>query len=488
MRNTIVVVENPANWGLEIPDVPLVAARDYLTDKKLSQTRSLLVFNLCRSYRYQSVGYYVSLLAEARGHKPIPDVTTIQDLKTPSISRIITGDLEELVQRSLAPIKGQEFVLSIYFGQNLAKRYDRLSSQLFRLFEAPLLRAQFIQDEKWELKSITAIAASEIPEEHRDFVNQSAREYLTRKRRSGSPKNQTRYDLAILWDPRTKNTASDEKAIRRFEKAAETLGISTEIITRSDFGRIAEFDALFIRDTTNVHHYTYRFARRATAEGLIAIDDPESILRCTNKVYLAELMSRHKIPAPKTLVVNKASIDEISDQLGFPCILKQPDSSFSQGVTRVDNRDQLKKGLDSLLARSELVIAQEYIPTDFDWRVGIIDRKPLYVCQYFMAPKHWQIIHNKPDGRFEVGRVKTIPVSEAPEQVVSTALKAANLIGSGFYGVDLKQVGGQTFVIEVNDNPSIDGGEEDASLKDELYLRIMSVFVERLDRIKGRES
>ncbi len=37
------------------------------------------------------------------------------------------------------------------------------------------------------------------------------------------------------------------------------MGLSTEIITKNDFDRIPEFDALFIRETTAVNHHTYRF-------------------------------------------------------------------------------------------------------------------------------------------------------------------------------------------------------------------------------------
>jgi glutathione synthase/RimK-type ligase-like ATP-grasp enzyme len=58
-----------------------------------------------------------------------------------------------------------------------------------------------------------------------------------------------------------------------------------ELIEKEDYGRLAEFDALFIRETTGVNHHTYRFARRAEAEGLVVVDDPQSILKCTNKVY-----------------------------------------------------------------------------------------------------------------------------------------------------------------------------------------------------------
>jgi glutathione synthase/RimK-type ligase-like ATP-grasp enzyme len=61
------------------------------------------------------------------------------------------------------------------------------------------------------------------------------------------------------------------------------------------------------------------------------------------------------------------------------------------------------------------------------------------------------------------------------------AVRAANLIGDGLYGVDLKQIGRRVCVIEVNDNPTIESGEEDVVVGDELYRRLMRLFVERLD-------
>jgi glutathione synthase/RimK-type ligase-like ATP-grasp enzyme len=63
-------------------------------------------------------------------------------------------------------------------------------------------------------------------------------------------------------------------------------------------------------------------------------------------------------------------------------------------------------------------------------------------------------------------------------------LKAAKAMGHGLYGVDLKQLGRRIVVTEVNDNPNIDAGFEDAVLKNELYRRIMQGFLERVERKK----
>lgn len=478
----LIVVNNPQEWPLNVTGVQVVSAKAYLLDPQYADLHGAKVFNCCRSYRYQSIGYYVSLLAAARGHKPVPNITTIQDMKSQTIIRLKSDELEEMIQDSLEGVRKRKFTLSIYFGKNLDPAYDRLSAHLFKQFQAPFLRAQFVRSDHWELQSVGPISAIEIPDEHHPFVIQVATEYFAARRFTIQRPPTDRYDLAILYDPKSKNWASDETAVRKFIKAAASLGMSAEIIDKDDFNRVAEFDALFIRETTNVNHHTYRFSRRAVAEGLVVVDDPESILKCSNKVYLAELLDHHDILTPRTFIVHRENMDEIVPKLGLPCILKQPDSSFSQGVLKVQDIAEAHKQAEEMLTRSDLFIAQEYLPTEFDWRIGIFDRKPVFACKYYMANNHWQIIHREANDETSYGRVKTMPVELAPASVVRTALKAANLIGDGLYGVDLKQVGRQVYVIEINDNPTIQSGFEDVVLKDELYRRIMEVFLQRLER------
>jgi glutathione synthase/RimK-type ligase-like ATP-grasp enzyme len=485
--STLIVANDPKMWPFAIPGVEVVDARSYLTKPEYSDLRGVKVFNLCKSYRYQSAGYYVSLLAEARGHKPLPNITTIQDLKNQSMVKLISDDLEELIQKSLHPLHGPEFTLSIYFGRNMARRYDRLCLHLFNLFQAPMLRAQFVQENKeWRLKSVSVIPASEVPESHWPFLVEVATEHFAGRGAKVRKKAKTlRYDLAILWSAEDPEPPSDQKAINKFIKAAESLGLDAEIISRDDYGRLAEFDALFIRETTQVNHHTYRFARRAASEGLVVMDDPQSIVRCTNKVYLAEMLTRYDVTMPKTVLVHKGNCDTVAAELGLPCVLKQPDSAFSLGVVKVSTPEELEIRLKEFLADSDLIVAQEFLPTTFDWRIGIIDGRAIYACKYFMAKNHWQIIHRDQAGQKEYGNFETVPVELAPAKAIRAALKATQHIGNGLYGVDVKQSGDKFYIIEVNDNPSLDAGIEDAVLKDELYRRIMSVFLQRIEQRKA---
>ena len=55
-------------------------------------------------------------------------------------------------------------------------------------------------------------------------------------------------------------------------------------------------------------------------------------------------------------------------------------------------------------------------------------------------------------------------------------------MGDGLYGVDMKETPNGPMVIEVNDNPNIDGGVEDAVLGMELYRRIIAHLLGKIAR------
>jgi glutathione synthase/RimK-type ligase-like ATP-grasp enzyme len=475
------VVERAQQWPFEIADAGVATARAYLTDPAYGSGIQPQLVNLCRVDRYQGRGYYVSLLAEARGHRPLPDVKAIEDLQVDAQVKTLAARLGELAGKSIQHQASDRFEIDAYFGHDPAEVHAELAGQLFAIVQAPLVRAQFKRENgAWKLDKLTAIGVADIPPQHRPFLLKAATQFVAGDgaaqpdgARSETPR------VAILRDPAEQDRPSNDEALRKFVEAAPAVGLAAEIIGPGDAERLPEFDGLFIRTSTNVGHYTYEFSRRAESLGLVVIDDPDSILKCTNKVYLNELMQRHKVPTPKTMMVHRGNIDQVVPTLGLPCIVKQPDGGFGLGVVKIESQEQLAGETNRLLESSELLVAQEWLPTEFDWRVCVFDRRALFVCKYFMAPGHWQIIKHEETGSAE-GDTLAISVGEAPEIVVSTAVRAANLIGSGLYGVDLKQLGDQCVLIEINDNPNVDAGNEDQVLKDALYREVMGVFARRI--------
>ena len=277
---------------------------------------------------------------------------------------------------------------------------------------------------------------------------------------------------------------SDTRHIRRMTIMNSSVSISMVMVTASPYAEASSLDSpnMMTRQTTAVNNVTYRFARRAEAEGLVVIDDPTSIVRCTNKVYLDELLRANRISTPKTVILSRDNLDSVDHQIQYPIVLKIPDGSFSRGVFKVESHSELRTQALKLFKSSELLLAQEYLYTEFDWRIGVLNKKTLYACQYFMSKQHWQIYNHSSKKGSEGGGFQTFNLEDTPELVLQTALKAANLIGDSLYVFDLKQTDKGVVVIEVNDNPNIDAGVEDLALKDGLYHNVMEEFLRRMER------
>src|SRR5687768_9582720 len=378
----LIIVENPDSWQFNLYDAEVITPSKYISTETYQQTKGLKIINLCKSYQYQSLGYYVSLLAEARQHKVLPGISTIQDLRFPSILREDSQDFDDLIQNTFKNEKRDKVEFDIYFGISQHEYLNKLAKQLFQYIQAPSLSATFSKKTKWVLQSIKPLSLGEVPPEDRELLKTAVESYLQRKRDVKPDKK--KYDLAILVNPEDQNPPSDEKAIQKFIKAGDQAGFNVELINKNDFGELIQYDALFIRETTYVNHHTFRFAKKAQSLGLAVIDDPDSILKCTNKVYLSELLNANKILTPTSYVISKENHKNAADRLKYPFILKQPDGAFSKGVFKVNDVDEYKQVCANMFQKSELVIAQEFLPTPFDWRVGIIDSQVLYVCKYFM--------------------------------------------------------------------------------------------------------
>jgi glutathione synthase/RimK-type ligase-like ATP-grasp enzyme len=384
----------------------------------------------------------------------------------------------------------QQLTFRVYFGNSNDSRFDDLGRRTFEYFLCPILEIEAHARPTWEIFSMRPMSIRSIAGSELQLFRSALRRYTQQPWRARKVKSPTRYTLAVLYDPKEKLPPSDRKALHRLAKVGNTLGIGVELITRKDYGRLTEFDALFIRETTALDHYTYRFAKKAESEGIPVIDDPTSILRCTNKVYLAEVLRRRGIPTPRTVILDRSRLKEVAEEVAYPAILKIPDGSFSRGVFKAGNREELERIAKEMFDESDVILVQEYMYTEFDWRVGVLDGRPLFVSQYRMPKKHWQIIKYEKDGQVQEGGYKTLDVAQVPQRIIQTAVAAAGTIGDGFYGVDLKETPEGVYVIEVNDNPNVDAGVEDAVLKDELYRAILRDFIRRIEapRISGLDQ
>lgn len=480
MDNVLILLDSLNDWKPYCQTNSVLTVSDYLKCKSTEKDRKLVI-NLSEDYSYNSEGYYCSLLAQTRGHNVIPGVDIINKLETGTGIRM-DRNLHKLCYQWIQKnnITSDIWYLNIYFGKCKEKGLERIARFIFDNYPCPLLKVGFNTNARNQIESIQFLPLNQLSDEEENFFADALDNFNKKIWRTPKSAKAPRYSLAILSDPQEKFPPSNKQAIHKFLEIAKKMDIHAELITEEDGPRLMEFDALFIRTTTSLNHYTFHFSQLAAQNGMAVIDDPLSIIRCTNKVYLKELFEKEKIPAPKSTLLFRSdenSFEKICAELGSPFILKIPDGSYSVGMKKVTNEEELQEALNILFERSAILLAQEFTPTEFDWRVGILNGEPLYACKYYMAKGHWQIYCHYDSGRSRCGLVDTIPIYQVPRKVLDTALKATSLIGKGLYGVDLKMVDdNRVMVIEINDNPSLDHGLEDAVIGNELYYRILNHF------------
>ncbi len=463
----------------------VMTVRDYLVRPKLFTGVNPHILNFSRSYGYQGSGYYASLLAEARQHRVLPNVETMIELSRKTLYRHALPELEDRLNQCLTKMAASGAEVSriiVCLGQVAEKGLEPFARLLFDWYRTPVLEVTIGEGNWRTVRKIRPVPISELNPDERAFLITSLEKYTHRPWRAPKQRAAMKYALAVLSDPKEELPPSSISSLKYMAKVAARHGVELVPIGKGDLDRLAQYDGLFIRETTNIDNHTYRFARRAVQEGMPVIDDPVSMIRCTNKVYLAELLETHGIPMPKTAILS--SLKEaagLEAQLGSPVVLKIPDGSFSRGVFKVSGDDAIKAKVKELLEESDIILAQEYCPTDFDWRVGVLDGEPLFAVQYLMAKKHWQIVRHE-DGKKSVeGSFRSTSLAEAPPAVVEIAVRAARLIGDGLYGVDLKQIGDRVVVIEINDNPNLDHGCEDSAEKDAVWDQLIRWYVKRLE-------
>jgi glutathione synthase/RimK-type ligase-like ATP-grasp enzyme len=484
----LVIVENSKDWTARSDNETVTTAAAYLAPGTSHVKPGTIVINLCRSYKYLSIGYYCSLLAEARMQRVFPSVKTINDLSRKAIYSLDIGDLDIALNAILSeggngplPV---EFAMDIFFGETDYTPLSQLARQIFETFPAPLMRIEFEHGNDWKIRAVKAQGIGFLRENQGELFAQALHAFNRKVLPKAEPCKRHRYQLAILRDQDEALPPSNGRALDKFIQIGRELGLDVSLIEKKDYAHIAEYDALFIRETTAINHHTYRFAKKAESEGLVVIDDPVSILRCTNKIYLADLMRLNGIPTPRTYVLQEGELEDISAlerEIGYPMVMKIPDGAFSRGVSKVANREEFERTAQELLKHSSLILVQEYLYTEFDWRIGVLNKRPIFASQYFMSKGHWQVAKRDASGKAEFGMGRAAALDAVPPELLKRALQAANLIGDGLYGVDMKMTEKGPVVIEVNDNPNIDQGIEDSVLGDQLYRIVLGDFMRRLE-------
>src|SRR2546428_11252717 len=118
---------------------------------------------------------------------------------------------------------------------------------------------------------------------------------------------------------------------------------------------------------------------------------------------------------PQTLMLaENADLSRAMDELGLPLVVKIPDGSFSRGVHKVNSPEEFKRVVEELFEETDLLLAQKFMPTEFDWRGGGARGVPPVVVPNRVGRGPWQAVEDPAARPSRDGGVPTCRADPAP--------------------------------------------------------------------------
>lgn len=286
--------------------------------------------------------------------------------------------------------------------------------------------------------------------------------------------------LGIFVDRQTLSHSRNLSTLMRFRDAAEALGHRSYFIFPVELKKISKLDGLLIRSRTDPLNVSYVAARMATMHGIPVIDNPDAIRFCSDKVNMYLHLMRSEVLIPRTEILVRKELLPVDamrffDELGSPIVLKEPSTCYSNRVKKVNRPEDFLQTARAYLKMSDDLVVQEYIDSEEDWRIGVLNGRFLFASRYVL-PRESDRLQAADSEEIPYFGIEMVARDEVPGEAIDLAVKASKSIGDGLFTVDIKERQGRMYVIEVNDNPSLESGEED--LYPDIFERII---IELLD-------
>jgi len=190
--------------------------------------------------------------------------------------------------------------------------------------------------------------------------------------------------------------------------------------------------------------------------GITCINTSVSIETVKDKLRTSQILSRHSIPIPNTMMV-RFPIDEnlVKNNIGFPCVVKVVTGSYGEGVYLCERQRDFKKLMEFVdnLGNKKTMIVQEYMGTrpGEDLRVLVIGGKVIGAMK-----------RTAPEGDFRAnitggGTGEGYPLTDKIEFL---ARETAKVLGLDIAGIDLLFDKDGFCVCEANSNPGFSGFEK----------------------------
>lgn len=214
--------------------------------------------------------------------------------------------------------------------------------------------------------------------------------------------------------------------------------------------------AVLVRNLS--HRDASGIAQRFERAGIETVNAPGVIDLCNDKSLQGLLFREHGLPHPTSYVAYSVEqVGELVEYLSWEAVVKPVAGSWGRGVVRIASEESLEAWLgarESLDAtgRHFPVLVQAYVPKPgHDLRVVVVDREPIAAIK--RVSNHWRT-------NTHLGAV--MEATEVSEPMRKLSKRLVDVLGPGFYGVDLMEdaLTHELMVLEVNANPDFAASSE----------------------------
>jgi ribosomal protein S6--L-glutamate ligase len=239
---------------------------------------------------------------------------------------------------------------------------------------------------------------------------------------------------------------------------------------------IETFDFVIPRIGASITFYGMAVVRQFEMMGVLTLNEADAIARSRDKLRCLQLLSRHDIGIPSTVITRRRrdvlpAIDLVG---GTPVIIKLLEGTQGIGVILADSQQSARSVIDTLHGLKQNILIQEFVKDaqGTDIRAFVVGRKVVGAMRRkARAGEFRSNVHLGGDSE----------AVSLPKEYRDAAVRAAQVVGLRVAGVDLLESKGGPLVMEVNSSPGLEGIEAATG------LNVAGAVIELAERqLKGR--
>ena len=229
--------------------------------------------------------------------------------------------------------------------------------------------------------------------------------------------------------------------------AAQQCGMELDVATNAELSPIVSTYAF------DPSQYDFVLAAQLENLGMWVFNSAQSILWCDDKAQTYLQLKPHGIPMPCTILAPKtftnvgypdlSFLDEVAKTLGFPIVLKECFGSFGQQVYLLNDLESLRRKVQELAGAP--LLFQELIQESYghDTRINVVGGRVVA-----------SMLRRSTDSDFRSNLTLggTMKNYTPTEEEAALAIRATELLGLEFAGVDILFGKEGPILCEVNSN------------------------------------